>query len=131
MNDLYEGVPKTSQTEKLSLLYKSIYENQVSVKTSVGQTKRTNMPRIVMQGGSWGPIQCSNSIDRIGKDCEDKREHLYVYKRLVKVPVLSMVDDLLAISTCGQDSLALNTHINTHIELKRLKFHTPSKGGGN
>ena len=35
MNDLYESVPKTGQNEKLSILYKSNYENQVSVKTSM------------------------------------------------------------------------------------------------
>ena len=36
---------------------------------------------------------------------------------------------MLAISTCGQESLALNTHINTNIELKKLEFHTPDAGG--
>ena len=87
------------------------------------------MPKIVMQGGSWGPLQCSNSIDRIGRDCEMNREHLYSYKNLVRVPVLGMVDDMLAFSTCGQESLALNTYINTHIELKKLEFHTPDAKG--
>ena len=120
MNDLYEAVPHSGQNDKLALLYKSNYENQVSVKTAVGQTRRVNMPKIVMQGGSWGPLQCSNSIDKIGKGCEENREHLYTYKKLVKVPILSMVDDKLAFSTCGQESLSLNTHINTHIELKKL-----------
>jgi hypothetical protein len=57
------------------------------------------------------------------------REHLYTYKKLVKVPILSMVDDTLAFSTCGQESLSLNTYINTHIELKKLEFHTPDSRG--
>ena len=114
--------PQTGQNDKLALLYKSNVENLVAVKTPVGQTERIDMPRIVMQGGTWGPLQCSNSIDKIGKDCEENREHLYTYKKMVKVPVLSMVDDKLAISTCGQESVALNTHINTHIEMKRLEF---------
>ena len=48
---------------------------------------------------------------------------------MVNVPILSMVDDKLAISQCGQESLSLNTHINTHIELKKLKFHTPDFRG--
>ena len=63
MNDLYDSLPSTRQNDKLALLYKCNYENQVCVKTAVGKTKRVDMPRIVMQGGSWGPIQCSNSID--------------------------------------------------------------------
>ena len=38
-----------------------------------------------------------------------------------------MVDDLLAIAPCGLDSLAVNTFINVHIEMKRLTFHTTDK----
>ena len=80
MNDLYEALPKTGCNDKLSLLYNSGCENQVLVKTAGGKTDRVNMPKIVMQGGTWGPIQCSNSIDKLGKDCEKNREHLYWYK---------------------------------------------------
>ena len=82
-----------------------------------------------MQGGSWGPLQFSTSLDKIGKGCEEKREHLYTYKNMVKVPVLTMVDDMLAISTCSQESLSLNTHLNAQIEMKlsetfrNLKVH--------
>ena len=42
---------------------------------------------------------------------------------------LSMCDDLLGISSCGQNSLSLNTYINTQIKLKKLKLHTPDKEG--
>jgi hypothetical protein len=129
MNDLYESLPSSGHNDKLALLYQTNFENLVSVKTALGKTERKNMPKIVMQGGSWGPLQCSNSIDRIGRDCEMNREHLYSYKNLVRVPVLGMVDDMLAFSTCGQESLALNTYINTHIELKKLEFHTPDAKG--
>ena len=129
MNDLYESLPNTGQNDKLALLYKINYENHVSVKTAVGQTKRINIPKIVMQGGSWGPLQCSNTIDKIGKQCEERREHLYNYKNLVKVPILSMVDDKLAISRCGHESLSLNTYINAQVELKKLEFHTPGSNG--
>ena len=40
-----------------------------------------------------------------------------------------MVDDILAICTCGIHSLSVNTRINSNIELKKLKFHTPDKEG--
>ena len=36
-----------------------------------------------------------------------------------------MVDDFLTISKCGFDSLAINTSVNTLIELKKLEFHIP------
>ena len=54
MNDLYDSLPLSGQNDKLSLLYKSNVEIQVAVKTPVGTTERINMPRIVMQGVSWG-----------------------------------------------------------------------------
>ena len=78
-----------------------------------------------MKGGSWGPMQCSNSLDKIGKECEINQEH-----HLVNKPILSMVDDM-AISSFGQESVSINTYINTHVELKKLKLHTPDLKGEN
>ena len=40
-----------------------------------------------------------------------------------------MVDDILGISVFGNKSIMMNTFINTHIEMKRLKFHTPNTTG--
>ena len=40
-----------------------------------------------------------------------------------------MVDDNLGISVCGNRSIAMNMFINTHMEMKRLKFHTPDTTG--
>ena len=101
----------------------------MAVKTPVGLTQRESIPTIVMQGGTFGPMQCSNSIDSIGKKCISRQEHLYSYKNLVKVTPLAMVDDLLAVAPCGIDSLAVNVFINTQIEMKKLKFHTPDANG--
>ena len=42
---------------------------------------------------------------------------------------LSIVDAILGIAPCGNKSLALNTFINTHMEMKKLKFHTPDTTG--
>ena len=39
----------------------------VAVKTAVGLTDRVNMENIVTQGGTFGPIECANSIDKIGE----------------------------------------------------------------
>ena len=48
---------------------------------------------------------------------------------MVRVLPLSMVDDILGIASCGNKSLALNTFINTHMEMKKLRFHTPDTTG--
>ena len=40
-----------------------------------------------------------------------------------------MVDDTFAISECGYKSVAINQFINSHIELKKLRMHTPDATG--
>ena len=67
---------------------------------------------------------CSNSIDVVGKHAKEKKL-FYDYKNLVPVFPLAMVDDLLAVTTCGIDSIEMNITINTIIEIKKLKFHVP------
>ena len=70
-----------------------------------------------------------NAVDTIGKKCYNRGEHFYSYKKMVPVIPLTMVDDILAIAPCSQDSLAKNTYINTQIEFKKLRFHTPDLNG--
>ena len=97
--------------------------------TGVGQTDHFSVPGIVQQGGSWGPMECSNSVDMLGRMCRDRGVHHYMYKNMVRVLPLAMVDDILGISVCGNNSLTLNTFINTHMEMKKLQFHTPDRSG--
>ena len=77
-----------------------------------------------MQGGTFGPLMCSNSIDKIGKTCYERGELLFLYKKRVKLMPLYMVDYLLGVSRCGFKSVTLNSFINVQVELKKLKFHT-------
>ena len=126
---MYDALPENKRDDKLALVYQTNGNNLVAVNTAVGQTERVNMPKIVQQGGAWGPMECSVSIDSIGKVCTGRSEHLYKYKDLVNIVPLAMVDDLLGIAPCGFKSLALNNFINTQMEMKRLKFHTPDSKG--
>ena len=48
---------------------------------------------------------------------------------MVQVPILTMVDDTFAIAECGHKSVAINQFINSHIELKKLRMHTPDENG--
>ena len=125
MNDLYDCLPECQRDRKLALIYQTNIDNLVAVNTPVGQTKRVNMPQIVQQGGGWGPMECSVSIDKLGRDCIQRKKYLYKYKDKVDIVALAMVDDLLGIAPCGLESLALNTFINVQIEMKKLRFHTP------
>ena len=70
LNDFYETLPEEKWNEKLSLVYEANRDNYVAVMTGVGLTKRVNIKNIVTQVGTFGPLECSNSIDKIenGKD---------------------------------------------------------------
>ena len=126
-NDLFDVIPSKNQNEKIALLYKSNINNHVAVKTPAGMSQRINMQSIIQQGGIWGSVLCSNTIDSIGRKCRDRGKHIYLYKNRAGVLPLGFVDDLNAIARCGRDSLELNTFLNTQIELKKLSFHTAVK----
>ena len=128
---LYDSLPDELCDDKLALVYETNVNNLVAVNTGVGQTDRVAIARIVQQGGGWGPMECSNSVDILGKKCHNRGIHFYLYKHMVRVLPLAMVDDILGISLCGNKSIALNSFINTNIEIKKLKFHTPVTTGKN
>ena len=67
MNDLYDNLPVEQQGEKLALMYIGNRNTNMAVNTAVGQTDRVMVYDTVQQGGVFGPIMCSNSIDKVGK----------------------------------------------------------------
>ena len=85
LNDLYDSLPEEMRDDKLALIYQTNVNNLVAVNTSVGQTDRVAIPRIVQQGGGWGPMECSNSVDTLGKRCFNRGIHFYLYKHMVRV----------------------------------------------
>ena len=129
LNDIYDLLPDSKRDRKLALVYQTNRHNLVAVNTPVGLTERIDTPEIVQQGGGWGPIECSVSIDKIGRLSVKNEKYQYFYKKKVKTIPLAMVDDLLAVASCGLESMALNAFIVTQIELKKLKFHTTDKKG--
>ena len=87
INDLYDsGV----QNPNLALIYEANKTNKVSVMTPTGLTDREAINKIVMQGEVLGPIECSVTVDRFGKECLAEQKLLYSYKGLVGVPPLAM-----------------------------------------
>ena len=119
MNDLWDILPARARDDKLGLIYETSRTNLVAVNTAVGQTERTNIPEITAQGGTWGPMLCSNSIDTVGKYAIENNQS-YMYKNLARIIPLAMVDDLLSITSCGFKTTEMNISINILIELKKL-----------
>jgi hypothetical protein len=131
MMDIFETLPPEARDDKISLIYKVNKDNYVAVNTAVGLTERVNMKNIVMQGGKWGPLKCSNTMDQIGKKCINRGEHLYTYKGRTRIMPLAMVDDLLAIAKCGPESNKVNVFINAEIEMKKSFMYQTVKGNQN
>merc|ERR1712105_523286 len=73
-----------------------------------------------MQGSVWGSLCCVVLMDKLGKMVYNKPELLYYYKGVVATPPLQMVDDILGIQKCSNQSVRLNNVINTFIELEKL-----------
>ena len=75
-----------------------------------------------MQGEVTGPGQCSNQIDTFGKECLKESKLLYPYKNDLGVPPLGMVDDVLAVSRCGVETVEMNAFLNQKTNMKKLQF---------
>ena len=74
-----------------------------------------------MQGTVSGVIMCTASINKLTPLANRTRNLLYMYKG-VRVPPLGMVDDILTISTCSQQAIAMNATVNSFIESKKLQM---------
>ena len=106
------------KNDKLALVAEMSKTNLVAIKTPAGITDRVEISDIIQQGGTWGPLTCSNTIDNVGKDAQKDERLLYLYKEVVEVVPLSMVDDLLSVTECGEQAVRMNAYINAKIELK-------------
>ena len=65
---------------------------------------------------------CLVQVDSFGKYYIANEKFLYQYKESVGIPPLSMVDDLVLISTCGLNSVLINGFINSKTNQKKLQY---------
>ena len=78
----------------------------------MGLTKRRRAEReIITQGDSLGPILASSSVDTFGKECYEQKKHLYLYRNVPPVSVLTMIDDVFSISNCGPESTQIQEYL--------------------
>ena len=113
--------------DKFVLLANSNKTCKVAVRTPWGSlTERITLDKIEMQGTVNAPLKASVQLDTLGKECIEAGEGLFKYKDCVNITPLIMIDDILAISSCGKDSVTLNAIIQSKIETKQLMFG-PSK----
>ena len=65
MLDMFDTLPAKARDDKLALKYVMNKENYMAISSAVGLTDRVMLPSLVMQGGKWGPLKCSITMDKI------------------------------------------------------------------
>ena len=118
-NDLWNA---QVQDDKFVLISKLDENSQVVVKTPIGTTEMFKLERNVLQGSVFGPIKCSVQMDTLGSYSLRTGFGIYKYKKSVEVPSLAMIDDVIGISACGDNSIELNALINAKMEHKKLRL---------
>ena len=118
-NSLYEA---GLRNHMLNLLYLENKRAKVAIKIDNKLTKRFPVNNVELQGSVWGSLKCTSSMDRLNKIILPQDNLTYPYKGdpSIKIGVLGMVDDNLAIAKCGTSSLQKNAVINSFIEMQRL-----------
>ena len=62
------------------LLYKGTQNVKIAAQTSQGRSDYINISNVIMQGGVFGSLQCTTSIDKLAKEVYSRPELLYLYK---------------------------------------------------
>ena len=93
----------------------------MAVKTAHGLTDRQTVTDIVLQGDKFGSLLASVQVDKIGQDCMEAGYH-YLYKNILPVGFLGMVDDIVGITEAGYQASQLNAFINVKTAEKTLQF---------
>ena len=68
------------------------------------------------------PIKCSVQLDTLGKECLLTGEGMYQYKECLNIPPLLMIDDAIAITECGPESVKVNALIQSKVDMKNLRL---------
>ena len=118
LSDLFDvGV----DDDTLILLHEANKEIQMAVKTPSGLTDRQTIRNCVLQRETWGSILASVQVDSIGKECL-KEGHSYLYKEILPVGFLGLVDDIIGVTKAGIEAQQMNAFINMKTAEKCLQF---------
>ena len=107
--------------DNLALIYNANKDTNMDVKTPAGLSARQSIKDNVLQGDTWGSILASFQVDKIGKDCMEEG-HYYLYKGVLPVGFLGLVEDIVGITESGFKAQQLNSFINVKTAEKTLQF---------
>ena len=106
----------------LATLSCQIIELSLNSKRYLEQMDVKTLNNIEMQGTVITSINCSAQRNTMGKECLATGDGLFKYKGCLAVPPLALVDDVLAVSECGVDSVKLNAIVNSKMASKKLEL---------
>ena len=107
--------------QDFTISFKTCFEGKCS--TNLFQIKlQFELSFVKMQGTVPASIKCAVQIDTLGRYCYTYNTGCYLYRNAFNIPPLGMIDDIAAISECGDESIVLNSIINAKIETKKLQF---------
>ena len=61
------------------------------------------------------PIKETVQIDMLSRDCEKNNQGMFLYKNVLSITPLALIDDCLGFSLCGPDTVEENAVINTKL----------------
>ena len=96
-----------------------ITKSHVSIKTPVGESDKVTINDTIMQGENISSILCTNSIDKISKDCNLKR---FEYRKKDVIPKIGFVDDILDITKCGIETKIMNKYTTDEVNKRKLQL---------
>ena len=118
LSDIYDvGI----NDDNLPLIYNANNDVRMAVNTPNGLTERQSLENVVLQGDTFGSILASVQVDSIAKNVE-KSGYGYKYKDMLPVGLLSLVDDMIGITTADFRAQQLSAVINVKTAEKRLQF---------
>ena len=119
MNDLWDV---QVQDDRFCLLSKLDEKCRVVVKTPCGTTDSFELSNIVLQGSVFGPLKCAVQMDTIGRQALTTGFGVFKYRNVVDIPALAMIDDVMGMASCGDNSIEMNAIINSKMEIKKLRL---------
>jgi hypothetical protein len=70
----------------------------------------------------FGPIKCAVQMGTLGRQALHTGFSIFKYKGVIDDPALAMIDDVMGMASCGDDSIELNAIINAKMETKKLRL---------
>ena len=114
--DLYSN---NIQSNAINILHEIAKEAHIAIKTPVGTSERVTINDTIFQGENISSILCTNSIDKISKDCKIKH---FEYRKKEMIPKIGFVDDILDIAKCGIETKMLNTYTTDEVNKRKLQL---------